>query len=54
MSTIGTTNTPSFVKIREVTLQFLGDMTWNDPITNEETLEGPLSQSENSDNSHQT
>ena len=32
MSTIGTTNTPSFIKIREVTLQFLGDLTWNDPI----------------------
>ena len=31
MSTIGTTNTPSFFKIREVTLQFLGDLTWNDP-----------------------
>ena len=31
MSTIGTTSTPSFVKIREVTLQFLGDLTWNDP-----------------------
>ena len=25
------TNTPSFVKILEVTLQFLGDSTWNDP-----------------------
>ena len=33
MSTIGTTNTPSFIKIREVTLQFLGDLTWNDPYT---------------------
>ena len=32
MSTIGVTNTPSFVKIREVTLQFLSDLTWNDPI----------------------
>ena len=31
VSTIGTTNTPSFVKIREVTLQNLGDLTWNDP-----------------------
>ena len=31
MSTIGTTNTPSFIKIREVTPQFLGDLTWNDP-----------------------
>ena len=31
MSTIGTTNTPSFVEIREVTLQFLGDLAWNDP-----------------------
>ena len=31
MSTIGTTNTPTFVEIREVTLQFLGDLTWNDP-----------------------
>ena len=30
MSTIGTTNTPIVVKIREVTLQFLGDLTWND------------------------
>ena len=33
MSTIGTTNTPSFVKIREVALQFLSDLTWNDPST---------------------
>ena len=32
MSTIGTTNTLSFVKIREVTLQFLGDLTWNNPF----------------------
>ena len=31
VSTIGTTNTPSFVKIREVTLQNLGDLIWNDP-----------------------
>ena len=30
MSTIGTTKTSSFVEIREVTLQFLGDLTWND------------------------
>ena len=31
VSTIGTTNTLSFVKIREVTLQNLGDLIWNDP-----------------------
>ena len=31
MSTIGTTNTPSFIKIQEVILQFLGDLTWDDP-----------------------
>ena len=31
MNTIGTTSTQSFVKIREVTLQFLSDLTWNDP-----------------------
>ena len=31
MSTIGTPNTPSFIKIREVTLRFLGDLAWNDP-----------------------
>ena len=38
MSTIGNTNTPSFVKIREVTLQFLGDLTWNEPLTKEGSL----------------
>ena len=26
------TKTPSFNEIRKVTLQFLGDFTWNDPI----------------------
>jgi len=29
-STIGATNKPNF--IQEVTLQFLVDLTWNDPI----------------------
>ena len=36
VSTIGTTNTPSFVKIREVTLQNLGDLIWNDPYATSE------------------
>jgi len=32
MSTMGTTNTPKFVKIRKLSLQFLVDFTWNDPL----------------------
>ena len=33
MSIIGTTNIPSFVKIQGVTLQFLVDLIWNDPLS---------------------
>ena len=35
ISTIGTTNIPCFIKIREVTLQFLVDLMWNDPYAKE-------------------
>ena len=41
VSTIGTTNTPSFVKIQEVTLQNLGDLTWNDPNINDTLMHFP-------------
>ena len=33
VSTIGTTSTPCFIKIQEVTQKFLVDLTQNDPIS---------------------